>query len=135
MREPISRFVAVPRPWPITSLVLLVALMAFGVAWEWFLDPLRPGGSWLVLKTLPLAFAISGLYHGRMQTFRWMSLLIWLYVGEALVRILGLTATERGLASMSLALSLALAASILLGARSQIKVVKANLKSTTQTAD
>ena len=109
---------AVPQPWPKFALGATLALIFFGLAWEIFLDPLRPGGSWLALKVLPLAFSIRGLYLGKIYTFKWMSLLVWLYVGEALVRIVGLSPTERMLAWISLAISLALAISILGGARS-----------------
>lgn len=100
------------------ALALTIALIAFGLAWEIILDPLRPGGSWLALKVLPLLFAIKGLYRANIYTFKWMSLLVWLYVGEALVRIVGLSATERTLAWISLAISVALAVAILGGARS-----------------
>lgn len=109
---------AVPQPWPKFALGSTLALILFGLAWEMLLDPLRPGGSWLALKVLPLAFAIKGLYLGKIYTFKWMSLLVWLYVGEALVRIVGLSPTERMLAWVSLVISLALAISILGGARS-----------------
>ena len=109
---------AVPQPWPKFALGSTLALIFFGLAWEIFLDPLRPGRSWLALKVLPLAFAIKGLYLGKIYTFKWMSLLVWLYVGEALVRIVGLSPTERMLSWVSLAISLALAISILGGARS-----------------
>jgi len=51
-----------------------------------------------------------------------MSLLIWIYVGEALVRVAGLTAAERLLAWNSLAISLSLAIVILLGARRALKI-------------
>jgi len=95
--------------------------MVFGLAWELFLDPLRPGGSWLALKVLPLALALRGLYAGRIYTYKWMSLVIWIYVGEALVRVAGLTPSERLLAWNSLALSTALAIVILAGARAQIR--------------
>ena len=109
--------VRVPSPWPNLALALTIALIAFGLAWEIILDPLRPGGSWLALKVLPLLFAIKGLYRANIYTFKWMSLLVWLYVGEALVRIVGLSATERTLAWISLAISVALAVAILGGAR------------------
>jgi uncharacterized membrane protein len=110
--------VTVPSPWPKLALLFTILLIVFGFAWEMVLDPLRPGGSWLALKVLPLIFAIKGLYKANIYTFKWMSLLIWLYVGEALVRIVGLTPTERTLAWISLAISLGLAISILGGARS-----------------
>jgi uncharacterized membrane protein len=107
----------IAKPWPMLSVALAVALIILGLAWELVLDPIRPGGSWLALKVLPLVIALKGLYQGRLFTFQWMSLLIWLYVGEALVRIIGLSATERILAWNSLALSTALALVILMGAR------------------
>jgi len=96
---------AVPAPWPILATLIAAALMVFGLAWELFLDPLRPGGSWLALKVLPLALALRGLHAGRIYTYKWMSLVIWIYVGEALVRVAGLTPSERLLAWNSLALS------------------------------
>lgn len=34
----------------------LVALIILCVAWELVLAPLRPGGSWMVLKVIPLLF-------------------------------------------------------------------------------
>lgn len=113
-----------PGPWPLLSAVLALALIALGIAWETILDPIRPGGSWLALKVLPLLLALNGLRQGRIYTFKWMSLAIWIYVGEALVRIVGLTASERLLAWNSLALSLSLAFTILAGARAQIKLKK-----------
>jgi uncharacterized membrane protein len=99
------------------SVALTIALIVLGLAWELVLDPIRPGGSWLALKVLPLVIALKGLYQGRLFTFQWMSLMIWFYVGEALVRIIGMSAVERMLAWNSLALSTGLALVILMGAR------------------
>ena len=113
--------VTVPRPWPLLAAALTLALVAMGLAWELVLDPLRPGGSWLALKVIPLLFGVKGLWQGRIYTFKWMSLLIWIYVGEALVRVMGLSPEERLLAGVSLALSLGLAISILWGARQFFK--------------
>lgn len=116
--------ITVPKPWPVLATVLTVTLILFGFAWEMVLDPIRPGGSWLALKVVPLLFAIRGLWAGKMYTFKWMSLLIWLYVGESLVRIVGLSETERILAWNSLALSTGLSIAVLMGARAQIKLAK-----------
>ena len=113
--------VTVPRPWPLLAAALTLALVAMGLAWELVLDPLRPGGSWLALKVIPLLFGVKGLWQGRIYTFKWMSLLIWMYVGEALVRVMGFSPQERLLAGVSLALSLGLAISILWGARQFFK--------------
>lgn len=64
----------------------LIALIVLVVAWELWLAPLRPGGSWLVLKALPLILPLPGLLRNRMYTYRWTSLFVWLYATEGLVR-------------------------------------------------
>ncbi|WP_018608312.1 DUF2069 domain-containing protein [Uliginosibacterium gangwonense] len=64
----------------------LFALVALCLATELWLNPLRPGGSWLVLKALPLLASIPGFWQGRRRSFQWMSLLIWLYFMEGVVR-------------------------------------------------
>ncbi len=68
------------------AIATLLALIALGLAWELWLAPLRPGGSWLALKVLPLCIPLAGLLKGRLYTFRWLSLLVWLYVAEGAVR-------------------------------------------------
>lgn len=69
------------------AVVSLVALIVLCLAWELWLAPLRPGGSWLVLKVLPLTLPLAGLLKNRMYTYRWLSLLVWLYVAEGAVRM------------------------------------------------
>ena len=64
----------------------LVGLIALGLAWELRLAPLWPGGSWYALKVLPLALPLAGLLKNRMYTYRWTSLLVWLYFTEGVVR-------------------------------------------------
>jgi uncharacterized membrane protein len=64
----------------------LVALIFLGVAWELFLAPIRPGGSWLVLKVVPLMAALPGVLRGRRYTVQWSTLLIWLYAAEGATR-------------------------------------------------
>lgn len=71
--------------------VSLVALIIVCVAWETVLAPLRPGGSWLVLKALPLLLPLRGVLKGRLYTMQWASMLILLYLMEGVVR--GLTDT------------------------------------------
>lgn len=68
------------------TVVSLVALMLLCVAWELWLAPLRPGGSWLVLKVLPLMACLFGVLRGRRRTFQVLSLVVWLYVAEGLTR-------------------------------------------------
>ena len=64
----------------------LLGLIVLGLAWELWLAPLRPGGSWLALKALPLCIPLAGLLKNRMYTYRWVSLLVWLYFTEGIVR-------------------------------------------------
>ncbi|OYY94231.1 MAG: hypothetical protein B7Y41_07875 [Hydrogenophilales bacterium 28-61-23] len=70
----------------ITASTSLIALIFLSVAWELWLAPLRPGGSWLVLKVLPLLALLFGILRGKMYTYRWSTLLIWLYFTEGAVR-------------------------------------------------
>ena len=64
----------------------LLGLIVLSVLWELWLAPLRPGGSWLVLKALPLCIPLAGLLKHRMYTYRWVSLMVWLYFTEGVVR-------------------------------------------------
>jgi len=64
----------------------LVAMIALAVAWEGWLAPLRPGGSLLVLKALPLLSALPGVWRRRLYTLQWASMLILLYFAEGVVR-------------------------------------------------
>jgi len=64
----------------------LLALIVLGLAWELWLAPLRPGGSWWAIKVLPLCLALPGVLKLRMYTHRWLSLAVWLYFTEASVR-------------------------------------------------
>lgn len=73
----------------------LIALIFLCVAWELILDPLRPGGSWLVLKVLPLLFPLRGVLKRNLYTMQWASMLILLYLAEGLVR----ATTDKGLSS------------------------------------
>ena len=68
------------------AVVSLLALIALSLAWELWLAPLRPGGSWLALKALPLCIPLAGFLKNRMYTYRWVSLMIWLYFTEGVVR-------------------------------------------------
>ena len=74
----------------------LLGLIVLGLAWELWLAPLRPGGSWLVLKVLPLTIPVAGLLKNRMYTYRALSLLVWLYATEGLVRV----GSDRGLSQL-----------------------------------
>lgn len=63
-----------------------LALIALALVWETWLAPLRPGGSWLALKALPLALALRGLLRADAYTMQWALLLSLLYLLEGAVR-------------------------------------------------
>ena len=67
----------------------LLGLIVLGLAWELWLAPLREGGSWWAIKVIPLVFPLAGLLRNRMYTYRWVSLLVWLYFTEGVVRAYG----------------------------------------------
>ena len=95
----------------------VLALVLLGLGWELWWAPVRPGGSWLAIKVLPLCFALSGLLKNRMVTYRWMSLLVWLYFTEGVVRAWGDRAPSNWLALAQVALCLALFAACALHVR------------------
>jgi len=78
----------------------LLALIVLALLWELFLAPLRPGGSWLALKALPLCIPLAGVLKHRMYTYRWLSLMVWVYFTEGVVR----ATSDRG-AGMSLTIA------------------------------
>lgn len=103
----------------------LLALIVLCIAWELWLAPLREGGSWLFIKALPLAFAVIGLLKRRMYTYRWLSLLIWLYFTEGVVRAWGDPAPSRWLALGEVALCIVLFVACTAHVRLRQKAVKA----------
>ena len=64
----------------------LLGLIVLGLLWELWLAPVRPGGSWLALKVLPLCIPLAGFLKNRMYTYRWVSLMVWLYFAEGVTR-------------------------------------------------
>jgi uncharacterized membrane protein len=99
----------------------VLGLIALGLAWELWLAPLRPGGSWLVLKVLPLCIPLAGLLRNRLYTYRWVSLMVWFYFTEGVVR----GASDRGLSArlawVEVALCLVLFAACVLHVRKRLK--------------
>jgi uncharacterized membrane protein len=62
----------------------VIELIALGLAWELWLAP--TGNRTLALKVLPLLLPLPGLLRNRMYTYRWLSLMVWLYFTEGVVR-------------------------------------------------
>jgi uncharacterized membrane protein len=84
----------------------LLALIVLSLVWELWLAPLHPGGSWLVLKALPLMLAVPGVLKRRRYTFQWSSMLILLYFIEGVVRMFSNTGLVAGLARIETGLAL-----------------------------
>ncbi len=86
----------------------ILALIILCFVWEMWLAPLRPGGSWLALKALPLLIPLPGLLRNRMYTYRWVSLIIWLYFIEGVVRAYGDSWLSNALAGLEVIFCLSL---------------------------
>ncbi len=90
------------------AVLRLLGLIAWGLAWELWLAPLREGGSWWAIKVIPLCFPLAGLLRNRMYTYRWVSLLVWLYFTEGVVRAHGDKGWSAGMAAGQVLLCLVL---------------------------
>jgi uncharacterized membrane protein len=110
---------AVARYTRLVALVLLTALVALCLAWELWLAP--TGRGTLALKVVPLLFAPVGLLRLRMYTYRWLSLLVWLYITEGLVRAGSDQGLGAQLALVEVLLSLGLFAACALHVRWRLK--------------
>ncbi|WP_342130420.1 DUF2069 domain-containing protein [Hydrogenophaga sp. OTU3427] len=109
----------------------LLGLIVLGLAWELWLAPLRPGGSWWVIKVLPLLPALPGLLKNRMYTYRWLSLLVWLYFTEAVVRATSDSGLSAVLAGLQLILCVLLFVACTLHIRLRLRDAKATAAGTT----
>ena len=120
-------FSALPRHAQVTQIAAvssLVALIVLCVAWELWLAPVRPGGSLLALKALPLVLPLAGLLKRRMYTYRWLSLMIWLYCTEGLVRATSDTAPSSYYAWAEVVLCILLFTACTLHIRLRLKAAK-----------
>ncbi|MFM2066888.1 MAG: hypothetical protein RLZZ584_1797 [Pseudomonadota bacterium] len=88
------------------ALASCAALVLLGLAWELVLAP--TGRGTLAIKVLPLLAALPGLWRWRLYTSRWLSLVVWLYVTEGLVRLWSDIGPGQGLALLEVLLALLL---------------------------
>lgn len=95
----------------------LVGLLFLCLAWELWLAPLRPGGSMLALKALPLLLPLFGILRGKRYTHQWTSMLTLAYVAEGLVRAMSDRGLSQWLAAAEIVLALLLFAGCLGHAR------------------
>jgi uncharacterized membrane protein len=84
----------------------LIALIMLCLAWESILAPLKPGGSLLILKTLPLLLPLFGILKGKRYTYQWASMFILLYFTEGVVRAWADKGISAKLALLEVALTL-----------------------------
>ena len=68
------------------AIATLIGLIALCLAWETVLAPLRPGGSWLMLKAVPLLLPLFGILRGKRYTYQWASMFVLFYFTEGAVR-------------------------------------------------
>ena len=99
----------------------VLALIVLGLAWELWLAPVRGGSGLLALKVLPLCFPLPGLLRNRMYTYRWVSLLVWLYFIEGVVRASSDRGPGRWLAAIEVMLCLLLFAACALHVRLRLR--------------
>jgi uncharacterized membrane protein len=83
----------------------LAALIVLCLAWELWLAPLRPGGSLVALKALPLAAPLAGVLAGRRHTFQWSSLFILAWFAEGVTRAWSDSGVSQRLAWLEIILS------------------------------
>lgn len=104
----------------------LMGLIVLGLAWELWLAPVRPGGTLLALKVLPLCIPLTGLLKNRMYTYRWVSLLVWLYFTEGVVRAWGDRAPSNYFALVEVVLCVLLFVACALHVRLRLQHAKRN---------
>ena len=98
-RPPSSNILPDALPGPVqwsraVAVASLVTLIVLGLAWELWLAP--TGRGTLAVKVLPLLLPLPGLLKNRMYTYRWLSLLVWLYFAEGIVR----ATSDRGVGAL-----------------------------------
>ena len=101
----------------ITANASLVLLIALCIAWELFVAPLRSGGSWMVLKALPLLAPLQGVLRASRYTCQWASLLSLAYFAEGVVRAVSDPAPSRYMAMLEILFATTLFISLIFLAR------------------
>jgi uncharacterized membrane protein len=100
--------------WHRAAVALVAGLAIFEALWELSLAPLRPGGSWLALKALPLALLWLPLARGGRRARQTASLLLPLFAAEGVVRALTEFGRHAAVATAATVLALAALVTLLL---------------------
>lgn len=94
-----------PRSLWIAASAALAALIVLCLAWELWLAPLRPGGSFIALKVMPLILPLNGIFQGKRRTYQWSCMLVLAYFAEGAVRAWSERGASQLLAVTEVALS------------------------------
>ncbi len=105
------------------AVISLIALILLGLVWELWLAP--TGRGTLALKVFPLCIPLAGLLKSRMYTYRWLSLMVWLYFTEGVVRAWSDKAPGNWLALLEVLLCIVLFVACTLHIRLRLKHAKA----------
>jgi uncharacterized membrane protein len=89
----------------LTATSSLLLLFALCLAWELWLAPLRPGGTLMALKAMPLLLAVRGIATGRRYTYQWSGMLVLAYFAEGVMRAWSERGLSQALAGAEIALS------------------------------
>lgn len=108
-----------PRPFHWGAVSSLVALILLCLAWELWLAPLRPGGSWLVLKAVILLLPLMGVLKEKVYTYQWSSMFILAFFGEGVMRAWSDTGLSQQLAMLEVVLTVAYFTSVVLYVRTK----------------
>lgn len=122
-QHPPERLRAIAR-WRALCLLSVVSLIVLGLGWELQWAPLRGGSGALALKVLPLTLCLTGLLRHRLRTYRALSLLVWLYMLEGLMRSTSEQGLSQYLAVTEVALASLLFTSCALYVRLRLTVLK-----------
>ena len=106
-----------PRLLRFAASAALAALIVLCLAWELWLAPLRPGGSYLALKAAPLGIPLFGILLGRRYTYQWSSMFVLAYFTEGVARAWSDRGMSQMLAGVEIALSVAFFAAVVAYAR------------------
>ncbi len=101
----------------------LIALIFLCLAWEIWLAPLRPGGSWLALKAVFLLAPLFGILRGKRYTYKWVSLFVMFYLLEGLTR----ATSDHGLAQHLAMIETVLATMLFVAVVGYVRVTRAGI--------
>ena len=116
---------AVLRATRVLAVGATLALIVLGLAWELRLAP--TGSGTLAIKVLPLLLPLPGLMRLRLYTYRWTSLLVWLYVAEGAVRAASDPGLGALLASAEIVLALVLFVACAIHVRARLRADAASV--------